>query len=386
MSQERWRAWLWGVLPAAALLVIGLGGTKASGVDQPDTVPVDRWAYVLVAGAAVALVLRRRWPVPVLLVVAAASSTYLVLDYPYGPILLSFAVAVYEVGARLAPGRAALAAGAALAALLPHVFLGRGVTPGLFGVVPAAAWVVVPFAVGFTVRVSRESVARANAERARRIADDERLRVAQEVHDVVGHGLAAINMQAEIALHLLPKQPGQAAPALEAISRTSKQALDELRSTLALVRHGESRAPTAGLARLDDLVGRVRDSGVPVEVRTTGEPLRPLPAAVDLTAYRVIQESLTNVLRHAGAATATVSLGFQPGELQIEIVDTARGEGGSLGRSAHGRGAAGPGHPGHGIIGMRERVAAVGGEMTAEPHPGGGFRVYARLPVPREGQ
>jgi signal transduction histidine kinase len=243
--------------------------------------------------------------------------------------------------------------------------------------------VVVPFAVGVTVRVSREGAARAGAERVRKIADDERLRVAQEVHDVVGHGLAAITMQAEIALHLLPRRPEQAAPALEAISRTSRQALDELRATLALVRHGETRAPTAGLARLDDLVTRVRDSGVPVEVSATGGPPGRLPTAVDLAAYRVIQESLTNVLRHAGAATATVSLGYQPGELRIEVVDTGRGRPGTPGDGRpDGRGAAGPGGPGHGIIGMRERVAAVGGELTAGPRPGGGFRVYARLPVP----
>ncbi|MFD0747867.1 sensor histidine kinase [Phytohabitans flavus] len=322
---------------------------------------------MLVVIVALALLVRRRWPLVTLAVATAGTSLYLALQYPYGPILLAFMVAVYTTARHLPLKIAGIASGIAVAVLSLHTLVDGNVV----GLVPGAAWVVVPFAVGVTVRISREAAVRARDDLARQYADEERLRVAQEVHDVVGHGLSAINMQAEIALHLLEKRPGQAETALTAISRTSREALDELRVTLALVRRtkeGETRAATAGLARLDDLVARMSETGVPVKVEVTGE--RPeLPAAVDLAAYRVVQESLTNVLRHAGAATATVRLAYLPKEVSVEVLDT-------------GRGAAGAPGDGHGLVGMRERVAALGGDFTAGPAEGGGFRVYARLPLP----
>jgi signal transduction histidine kinase len=267
--------------------------------------------------------------------------------------------------------RAAVAAVVALAFLSLHVLVGRGLALGLFAIVPASAWVVVPFAMGVAVRVQREAVARDRIQLARTHADQERLRVAQEVHDVVGHGLSAITMQAEIALHLLDRQPEQAGPALSAISRTSREALDDLRVTLALVRRSdgdEARAPLPGLVRLDDLVARMSDSGVPVRVHIGGER-RNLPSAVDLTAYRVVQESLTNVLRHAGPATAVVRVDYAPRELTVEVSDSGRG---------------GPAEapPGHGLAGMRERVTALGGSLHAGPGDDGGFRVHMRLPTP----
>jgi signal transduction histidine kinase len=359
------RRWVADGLLAFVLLVVGLGGTEPAGEGQGR--PVTAFTYVLVVIVALSLVVRRRWPLVTLAVAAAATSTYLTLTYPYGPILIAFVVAVYSAARHLPLKPAAIAAGIALAVLLLHVVVDGNV----MGLVPGAAWVVVPFAVGVTVRLSREAAARARDDLARQYADEERLRVAQEVHDVVGHGLSAINMQAEIALHLLGKRPEQAEQALTAISRTSREALDELRVTLALVRRtreGETRAATAGLARLDDLMARMSESGVPVTVEVTGER-RDLPAAVDLAAYRVVQESLTNVLRHAGAATATVRLGYLPEEVSVEVVDTGRGA------------VTAPGG-GHGLVGMRERVAALGGDFAAGPADGGGFRVYARLPLP----
>ncbi|MDQ7910916.1 histidine kinase [Phytohabitans sp. ZYX-F-186] len=364
MNEAR-RRWAADALLAGVLLVIGMGGTRAAGLVQER--PVTAFTFVLVAVVALSLVVRRSWPLVTLGVAAVGVSIYLSLGYPYGPIFFSFLVSVYTVARHRPLKPAAIAAGAALTVLLVHTVV-DGNTMGLG---PAAAWVAVPFAVGVTVRISREAAAQARDDLARRYADEERLRVAQEVHDVVGHGLSAINMQAEIALHLLGKRPEQAEAALTAISRTSREALDELRVTLALVRRtreGETRAATAGLARLDDLVARMSETGVPVEVEVTGDR-RDLPAAVDLAAYRVVQESLTNVLRHAGAASATVRLAYLPEEVSVEVVDT-------------GRGAAGPPGGGHGLVGMRERVAALGGEFTAGPVEGGGFRVYARLPLP----
>jgi signal transduction histidine kinase len=363
------RHWAQDALIAAAILAFCLLGTGPAGANQPDATPADAVGYALAATAAVVLVARRWAPLPVLGVSTAATSTYLIVGYAYGPILIAYAFAVYAVSAYVPLRPAAVAAGVSLAVMLLHTVVGDG-DVGLVGVVPAAAWVVVPFALGVTVRLGRESAARNRAERLRDLAHEERLRVAQEVHDVVGHGLAAINMQAEIALHVLPKRPEQAATALAAISRTSKNALDELRATLALVRSdaAENRLPGPGLAQLDALVGRLADTGVPVRVEVEGQ--RPsLPAAVDLAAYRVVQEALTNVLRHAGAASATVRVGYAKDAVTVEVTDNGRGS------------PSGGDGDGQGIPGMRARVAALGGRFAAGPADGGGFRVYASMPL-----
>ncbi|WFF03375.1 sensor histidine kinase [Micromonospora sp. WMMD964] len=368
--------WGWpDVVPPLVLFAFGLLATGLAGENQPGSRPVDASCRALIAVAALALLLRRRAPVPVLAVVTVATSTYLVLGYPYGPILLAFLLAVYTVAVRLPVRPAALAAGGAFVLLVAHVFVARGPAPGWAGVLPASAWVVVPFAVGVVVRVSRESAARtraeearARAEQARRQADEERLRIAQEVHDVVGHGLAAISMQAEIALHLLPKRPEQAETALTAISRTSREALDELRVTLGAVRQGAERGPVPGLARLPALRDRLAGAGLAVRTRVVGDP-RVLPAAVDLTAYRVVQEALTNVLRHAGVTSAEVTVDYRADEVTVEVADEGAGK------------APADEGSGHGLAGMRERVEALGGRLDTGPRPGGGFRVYARLPV-----
>jgi signal transduction histidine kinase len=317
----------------------------------------------LVLGAGLPLAVRRLWPLPVLAAAVGATSAYLLLGFPYGPILFAPAVAVYTV-ASLHPARTAtIAAGAALPVLLAHTALDSGPL-GVLGLLPGAAWVVLPYALGRVVRVGRESAARTRAEEVRRYAYEERLRIAQEVHDVVGHGLAAMHMQAEIALHLLPRHPEQAGPALAAISRTSKEALDELRATLAVVR----RDPP-GLASLDDLVSRVSGTGLPVDLTVTGPPV-PVPSTVDLTAYRVVQEALTNVLRHAGPASAAVRVAYRERALTVEVTDTGAGSSTVDGGPA-----------GHGLAGMRERVAALDGVFEAGTRVGGGFRVFASLPL-----
>ena len=351
---------------AVVLALISVVGTWGAGQRPGDFRAVDGLAFALAVVAALSLACRRISPVATLAVATLAASTYLFLGYAYGPILLSFLIAVYTVARHLPLRRAALASGAALLVLLTHLLAGRGL--GLIGLIPGSAWVVVPFALGTTMRLNSENASRTRAEQARKYADEERLRVAQEVHDVVGHGLSAINMQAEIALHVLARKPEQAQAALAAISRTSREALDELRVTLSLVRDtGETRAPLAGLARLDDLVERMSETGVPVRVEVSGEK-RALPTAVDLTAYRVVQESLTNVLRHAAGATAVVRLGFEPEVVTVEVSDTGTGQPARF-------------EEGHGLAGMRERVTALGGSVTAGTVAGGGFRVHARLPL-----
>jgi signal transduction histidine kinase len=248
-----------------------------------------------------------------------------------------------------------------------------------------AGWVVLPWALGTIVRLGREEAGRNREEELRRRAYEERLRVAREVHDVVGHGLAVINMQAGIALHVLAKRPDQVEVALEAIKTTSKEALDELRSTLAVFRQPEEasapRRPAPGLAQLEALIGEMTDSGLPVDLTVSGERAG-LPGAVDHAAYRIVQESLTNVLRHAGPVTARVRVSYEPGTLDLEISDDGNGtRPHQLDGSAPDGAADAAGTGGHGIVGMRERAAAVGGTLVAGPGEAGGFRVHARLPT-----
>jgi signal transduction histidine kinase len=364
-------------LLALALSAIGIAGTYGSlHATYGHTPQLPTWcAFVLSVVAASALAGRRTWPVATLAVATVATSAYLAAGFPYGPILLSLLVAVYTLARYVPTRRAVIVAAVALVVLLAHILVARP-RPGVWGLVPGSAWVVVPFAIGLAVGLHREAVIRERTQLARAHADQERLRVAQEVHDVVGHGLSAITMQAEIALHLLDRQPEQAGPALSAISRTSREALDDLRVTLGLVRRGtgddEARAPLPGLARLDELIARMSDSGVRVQIHTGGER-RALSSAADLTAYRVVQESLTNVLRHAGAATADVWVNYLPDGLAVEVTDTGRGGPADVPPGDH--------SSRRGLDGMRERVTALGGTFHAGPRPTGGFGVSIRLPA-----
>jgi signal transduction histidine kinase len=216
--------------------------------------------------------------------------------------------------------------------------------------------VVLPWAVGVVTRVRRDAVRRVYRTEARQAVYEQRLRIGQEVHDAVGHRLAVINMRAGIALHVLTRRPEQAAEALEAIRAASKDALDELRATLALYRWAQdgepARRPPPGLPDLTGLVAATRDAGVPVELVVSGaEPA--VPASVGLAAYRIVQESLTNVLRHAGAARATVTVHYGPDAIALDVTDDGRGR----------------------------PATDLGGVLAAGPRPEGGFRVRARLPI-----
>jgi signal transduction histidine kinase len=333
--------------------------------------PTDGAGYALVAGTGLVLAVRRAWPLVTLAVATVLTSAYLIVAYPYSLVLLSFAVAVYTV-ARCRPLREALiASGCALLPLLVHLLTNSAALSGAVGLAPAVAWVAVPFAVGATRRMAAEAAARARAEVLRQRVDDERLRVAQEVHDIVGHGLAAIKMQADIALHVLRKRPEQAQTALDVISRTSGEALDELRTTLAVVRRtdvDDTRDPAPSLARVEQVRQRMAHAGLDVRVETTGTP-RPLPVPVELAGYRIVQESLTNVLRHSDARTADVTLSYADDAVGITVTNTPPG------------GASGAARDGSGIAGMRRRVALLGGEFTAGSTEDGRFEVHAVLPT-----
>lgn len=347
----------------------GRPGPHGPGV---ETVPVDALAALLVAVAALGLVLRRSRTEVTLVVTTAATATYLAIGYPYGPVMFSFAVAVFSL-ARHRPLRPGLAlAGAALVAVLVHLFTQDRALDGMLGIVPAASWVALPFAVGLARRLVVEGRERERAAADRSLVEDERLRLAHEVHDVVGHGLAAIQMQADIALHLRRERPDQAEVALRAISMASADALEELRATLTRIRPGSggdvgSREPTPGVAKVDELVERVRSAGVDVDLHIDDE-LESLPTATDLAVYRIVQESLTNVVRHSDHRRASVRISHADTGVEISVTN----------RAAHRRATA----SGFGIEGMRGRAEQLGGELTAGPDPEGtSFRVRARLPL-----
>jgi signal transduction histidine kinase len=224
------------------------------------------------------------------------------------------------------------------------------------------------------IRDRAERAERTREQEARRRVDAERLRIARELHDVLAHGISTINVQAGVAAHLIERQPEQAGRALATIKRLSKEAMSELREILHVLRAvdaPDSRQPTAGLDQLDTLIERITQTGLDVRMRVDGEQ-RALPVMVDLAAYRIIQEALTNVIRHAGRATASIRLRYSAQKLEIDIRDD--GDGQSLGNGA-------AGGAGYGLIGMRERAESLGGTFQAGPQPGGGFHVAATLPI-----
>ena len=235
------------------------------------------------------------------------------------------------------------------------------------------AFCLLALAVGDIVRSQREAMGRAVAAREEetlRKVGEERLRIAREVHDVVAHTMVAINVQAGVAAHLIDTDPGQARSALRDIKATSGEALRDLRATLGVLRGDDDAAPlgpSGGLGDLDELAGALRAAGV--DVRLDVGELGQVPAAVHAAGYRIVQESLTNVLRHAGATQASVRVAREGDALRVEVVDDGAGGGGAGGGS------------GNGLRGMEERAAALQGVLESGPATGGGWRVRARLPV-----
>ena len=382
--------WADDALLAAGLAAFGVVGTLGAVDNQPTSRPPGAvaWGLLLVASAAVAF--RHRRPVAVLGGTAAATAGWLVARYPYGPVFLPLCVAVYTAAASTPRRRFPALAGGVGALLV--VLVALGVSDGrerLWDDVPdqlprlLLAWATlrgVPLWGGWAARVRR----RRAAEEGRRRADEERLRVARELHDVVSHSIAMINFRAGVALHVIDRRPAEAKAALEAIRQGSAGAMQELRAALGVLRdpEGGSRGAVPGLGQLEELVAGVAGAGRVVELVVEGAPGE-LPPAVDLTAYRVVQESLTNVVRHAGAAAATVRVAYRPDQVVVEVTDegvesaVADNQQIPTGRFA---GRSDPQIRGSGIPGMRERVAAAGGELDAGPRPGGGFQVTARLP------
>jgi signal transduction histidine kinase len=340
-------------------------------------------AYVLALLHTLPLAARRRYPGAVLGIGVASGLAVAALGV--SPIVLGIAilVAVYSVAAygsrwvSLA-GLAAAELGSAAVQLTPGRFQAPTVVSN--ALVIGAAWLLGHF-VGvrraYTARLERTAeLERTRAELARRAVVEERLRLARELHDVVAHSISVIAVQSGVGAHVASTQPEEAAKALAAIEATSRAALIELRRLLGVLRQeGEpqgSLAPVPGLADLDALLAEVSKAGLGVRLRVEGTP-SPLPAGVDLSAYRIVQEALTNVVKHAGPARAQVVVGYGDQEVTVEVTDDGRGVTAPTGD--------GRAEVGHGLIGMRERVQVFGGELEVGPRPGGGFRVAARLPL-----
>jgi signal transduction histidine kinase len=351
---------------------------------------------LLVCGPIVAL---RRWPLPVLAVAVAATGVVTAAGNAPLPFGLMLGLAVYLVASQL-PRRwsvpAAAATAAALGAALLYAALAvRNASPAgeaVAGLVPvAAAWFIGDsvaarrrYLAGLAQQAERERAA--EAERARQDVREERVRIARELHDVVAHTLAVITVQAGVGRRLAAKRPEEASTALESIETIGRTAQDELRVVLGLLREEEAGtaplAPAPRLADVKELVETVRASGTPVDLYVSGTD-RPLSPALELSVYRVIQEALTNVVRHAPGARAAVSLSVSDREILLDVTDDGGPAGppgppGPPGSPAAGERQTGPGH---GIVGMRERIAAFGGWLAAEPLAGRGFRVNAQVPI-----
>jgi signal transduction histidine kinase len=376
---RRLSGWLDGVdwrrdlaLPAV-LLVVQLAGAAATvaGHHSPTKHlgPAD---WVLLVVGPLALVFRRRWPVAVLWVAFVATLT------PSGAWSANLSLIVaFFLAATSGHRRAAwvvIVVGYISSVWLAPLAYGNPVGSLTFALA-LAGWLAVLVIAAEVVRLRRERAIETRATRAldaRRQSSEERLQMARDLHDVIGHNISLINVQAGVGLDLMDSHPEQARAALAAIKMVSKDALDELRTMLVAFRQGDEnapRSPAPGLDRLNELVEATRAAGIPVTVQTVGEA-RSLPAAVDLAAYRIVQESLTNVARHAGPTTATVRLVHGTDGLDIEVRD----DGGAP--AANGS----SGGTGSGIAGMRERADALGGRLEAGPRPGGGFAVAAHLP------
>ncbi|MEV5971692.1 sensor histidine kinase [Streptomyces sp. NPDC051921] len=355
---------------AAALLLTGV--SRASG-EAPVT-GRDLLGYALLATGGLALFARRRAPVGVLAVTGVCAVGYQAAGFDVPVVAYLFAVyAAVRAGHRTATAAASLG----LLALLPLAALASGPygTGEAFARARGAlelAWLIAAAAAGEALRQAErraDEAERTREETARRRADEERLHIARELHDSLTHQISVIKVQAEVAVHVARRRGEQVPEALLAIQAAGREASRDLRATLEALRD-DATTPPRGLDDLPELVARARDMGLAASLTVQGER-RDVPAAVDRTVYRIVQESLTNIARHADAATASVRVECRTDAVAIRVDDDGRAT------------PDGAPTPGVGLLGMRERVTALGGSLRAAPRENGGFSVRAELPVER---
>jgi signal transduction histidine kinase len=369
---------------AVAVVIVNVVAIRVA--TEPGSRPLDPLAYALAVSYGVLLLARRRWPLGVLLASTAILFVYYSIGYPGVSPAFPLAVALYTatVAGYFRWGLLITAFYMSAGVLVVGVREGTPTEEVFATFLPQASLLVTLLLLGEAVRSRRawlaevrERLARAAAEREREAAsrvEQERLRIARELHDVMAHTISVIAVQAGVASDVLADAPDAARRALGTIRAASREAMAELKATVGVLRGVDGQpaplAPTPGLSQLDSLLEAAHHAGLQVEAVVAGEP-RPLPAAVDLTAYRIVQESLTNVARHAGASSAIVAVRYERNSVVIEVCDDGRG--------ATAVAAAGQG--GHGLAGMAERAAAVGGRLETGPQSAGGFRVWSSLPT-----
>jgi signal transduction histidine kinase len=385
---------------AALVLVAGLVSLTAEPTPSHPT-PTDALAVALVVVGFGVIALRRRFPIAVLVVVTLAAMVYLVRDYTDNGLPVIALIALYTVASQRPRPVWVAAVSVYLGLLLVSVVthpdeLSLGNFAGNIAIYGIAA------VFGDSVRLRRAYTATlearaADLERnqqteAQRAVAEERLRIARELHDVVAHAMSVVAVQSGVGAHVIDTDPAEAKRILENVKVASREALDEMRRLLGVLRQQEPDAdppagaapagtsaggpalvPVPGLAAVEALAQGFRDAGLPVTVTLTGGRDE-VPPGVDLCAFRIVQEALTNVLKHAGPARAEVDIGYRPGSVTVVVSDDGRGA--SADRPTEGGG-------GHGLLGMRERVAVFGGELATGPRVGGGFRVAATLPFER---
>ena len=372
------------------LLAVALAATMVVELwkaDRPDTSITPLSIAVIVLAVLPVLIRRQR---PLLALVAGMVTLYVVMFTVdiYQTVPFPAMVAGYSV-ALTSSRRTTVRVGLALIppVVFAIVYFGHETSQLLSEVPKNLAFVAAPLLLGSAQRERRaahaalldraETAERTRDEEARRRVGEERLRIARDVHDVVAHAMVAINVQAGVGAHLLDRDPERARTTLEDIKRVSGEALADLRSTIGSLRSSDDESadapilPTQGLGELDDLAAGLRSAGIDVEL-VVDPSSAAVPAAVAATGFRIVQEALTNVVRHAGGAEVRVRVSQEGGRLVIDVVDDGRG---GVPVTAT------PGGTGNGIRGMSERALAAGGALEAGPEPGGGWRVHATLPV-----
>jgi signal transduction histidine kinase len=376
----------------SALALVAAGLTTAFFVSEPMASGLPRG--ILALGYALALLhtlplaARRRFPGAVLGISVASGLAFAAIGLPpffLGPAILVAVCSVAAYGSRWVALAGLAVAEVGLVAVQLTPVKHDALTLVVFMGILAVAWLLGQFAHNYRAYAARleertAELEQAREELARRAVAEERLRLARELHDVVAHAMSVIAVQSGVGVHVADSQPEEVGKALAAIEATSRAALTELRRLLGVLRQDSDEpqgdlSPVPGLADLDSLLAEVTKAGLAVRLRVEGTP-SPLPAGVDLSAYRIVQEALTNVVKHAGPAQAQVTIRYRDRDLMVEVTDDGRGVGAPAGDD---RGATG-----HGLIGMRERVVAFGGDLEIGPCPGGGFRVAARLPLAAE--
>jgi signal transduction histidine kinase len=386
--------WAQDVLLALFVTVMQVQGVlvRGPGIGERPITDLSGLGVVLLIVPGLALAVRRRWPVPVFLTAALTSAVYFTLEFSDGPAWLALFVSLYTVTA-YGDGRRSLqfAAGGIMVLTIIWMVAARDIQPP-----QAIGWVffrigasVMSAALGESVRARRviaaDAVARAalaertREEEARARVADERVRIAREVHDTVAHAIAIVNVQAGVTAHVLDKRPERARENLLAIEQTSSRALHELRTILGVLRADDDpRTPVPGLADVDELLDRASAAGLEIVREGGSPPVVALPSAVSTAVYRIVQESITNVIRHVGPTRVTVGVQCGPDVLKVSVAD----EGGHGAPAAMSMATTRPAHTGRGIRGMRERCELLGGRLDVGPRPGAGFEVRAFLPLP----